>query len=102
MCILKHFPHFVASLNMIMRSRPLRRTEVLLLALLTSPSVGCAGATANPSRGSGSADASLTAADSALVGRILLAEDRRDSTDGALGAGARHGDARVRLLAQRA
>jgi cyclophilin family peptidyl-prolyl cis-trans isomerase len=41
-------------------------------------------------------------ADSALIGRILLAEDRRDSTDAALSEGARHADARVRLLAQRA
>lgn len=40
--------------------------------------------------------------DSALVGRILLAEDRRDSTDAALAAGARHSDGRIRLLAQRA
>lgn len=44
----------------------------------------------------------LSAADSALIGRVLLAEDRRDSTDGALAEGARHTDARVRLLAQRA
>ncbi|HEU4628644.1 MAG TPA: peptidylprolyl isomerase [Gemmatimonadaceae bacterium] len=46
--------------------------------------------------------APLDAADSALVGRILLAEDRRDSTDTALAEGARHADARVRLLARRA
>jgi cyclophilin family peptidyl-prolyl cis-trans isomerase len=44
----------------------------------------------------------LSAADSALVGRILLAEDRRDSTDNALTEGSRHADARVRLLAHRA
>ena len=44
----------------------------------------------------------LSAADSALVGRILLAEDRRDTTDGALTEGLRHRDGRVRLLAQRA
>ena len=44
----------------------------------------------------------LSAADSALVGRILMAEDRRDSTDVALTDGARHSDARVRLLARRA
>jgi cyclophilin family peptidyl-prolyl cis-trans isomerase len=43
-----------------------------------------------------------TAADSALVGRILLAEDRRDSTDAALGEGLRSGDPRVRLIAARA
>ncbi|HEV8123555.1 MAG TPA: peptidylprolyl isomerase [Gemmatimonadales bacterium] len=45
---------------------------------------------------------SASAADSALVGRILLAEDRRDSTDAALGEGSRHGDPRIQLLAQRA
>jgi cyclophilin family peptidyl-prolyl cis-trans isomerase len=44
----------------------------------------------------------LSAADSALIGRILLAEDRRDSTDRALEEGSRHSDARVRLLAGRA
>ncbi len=44
----------------------------------------------------------LSAADSALIGRILLAEDRRDSTDGALAEGSRHADGRVRLLARRA
>jgi cyclophilin family peptidyl-prolyl cis-trans isomerase len=43
-----------------------------------------------------------TAADSALVGRILLAEDRRDSTDRSLADGARHADPRVRNLARRA
>lgn len=44
----------------------------------------------------------LTAADSALVGRILLAEDRRDSLDAALAAGLRHAADRVRTLARRA
>ena len=44
----------------------------------------------------------LTAVDSALIGRILLAEDRRDSTDVAFVDGARHSDARVRVLVQRA
>lgn len=44
----------------------------------------------------------LTAADSALVGRIILAEDRRDSTDAALLDGSRHADGRIRALAQRA
>jgi cyclophilin family peptidyl-prolyl cis-trans isomerase len=44
----------------------------------------------------------LSGADSALVGRILLAEDRRDSADVALAEAARHGDRRVRVLAQRA
>jgi len=49
-----------------------------------------------------SAQGGLSPADSALVGRILLAEDRRDSTDTALGKGERHGDERIRLLARRA
>ena len=44
----------------------------------------------------------LSAADSALIGRILLAEDRRDSTDASLVDGARHPDARVRVIARRA
>ena len=44
----------------------------------------------------------MARADSILVGRILLAEDRRDSTDAALAQGARHPDERVRQLARRA
>lgn len=48
------------------------------------------------------AQARLSGADSALIGRILVAEDRRDSTDAALAEGGRHADARVRVLAQRA
>src|SRR5688572_13548776 len=47
-------------------------------------------------------DRALSAADSALVGRILLAEDRRDSSDVALMEGSRHTDVRVLVLAQRA
>ena len=44
----------------------------------------------------------LSRPDSALIGRILLAEDRRDSTDLAMRAGVHHMDARVRVLTQRA
>jgi cyclophilin family peptidyl-prolyl cis-trans isomerase len=44
----------------------------------------------------------LLSADSILVGRILLAEDRRDSTDTALVDGARSPDTRIRVLAERA
>jgi cyclophilin family peptidyl-prolyl cis-trans isomerase len=44
----------------------------------------------------------LSRADSALVGRILVAEDRRDTSDAALAEGTRHSDGRVRLLARRA
>src|SRR5687768_7868567 len=47
-------------------------------------------------------EASLSAADSALVGRILLAEDRRDSSDRALADGAAHADPRISTLARRA
>jgi cyclophilin family peptidyl-prolyl cis-trans isomerase len=46
--------------------------------------------------------APLTAADSSLIGRILLAEDRRDSVDAALATGAQHADARIRAMVQRA
>ena len=45
---------------------------------------------------------SLSAGDSALVGRILLAEERRDDADAALTEGMAHHDSRVRSLAQRA
>ena len=44
----------------------------------------------------------LTSADSALIGRVLLAEDGRDSTAVALADGMRHADARVRAIATRA
>jgi cyclophilin family peptidyl-prolyl cis-trans isomerase len=47
-------------------------------------------------------DAPLTPSDSALIGRILLAEDRRDSTNVALTDGLRHADSRVVTLARRA
>lgn len=43
-----------------------------------------------------------TRADSALIGRILVAEDRRDSADVAIAAGLGHDDRRVRLIAARA
>lgn len=43
-----------------------------------------------------------TRADSALIGGILAAEDRRDSADAAIAAGLRHADPRVRLIAGRA
>ncbi|HUF29761.1 MAG TPA: peptidylprolyl isomerase [Gemmatimonadaceae bacterium] len=44
----------------------------------------------------------LSAADSALVGRILLAEDQRDLTSETFALGARHTDARIRMLSIRA
>jgi cyclophilin family peptidyl-prolyl cis-trans isomerase len=50
----------------------------------------------------GAQAASLSRADSALVGRVLAAEDRRDAGDGALTVAAGHTDARVRLVALRA
>ncbi|MHB1297337.1 MAG: peptidylprolyl isomerase [Gemmatimonadaceae bacterium] len=50
----------------------------------------------------GGAAVALSASDSALVGRLLLAEERRDITDVALAQAAAHPDARMRLLARRA
>jgi peptidyl-prolyl cis-trans isomerase B (cyclophilin B) len=50
----------------------------------------------------GAQAAPLTSADSALIGRILLAEDRRDSADAALAAGDKHADVRIRAMALRA
>ena len=44
----------------------------------------------------------LTPADTALIGRILLAEDRRDSMDAALARGAAHADQRISRMARRA
>src|SRR5689334_4836983 len=44
----------------------------------------------------------LTPADSALVGRILLAEDRRDSSSAAFDEGKRHRDPRIQYIARRA
>lgn len=44
----------------------------------------------------------LTRADSNLVYAILTAEDRRDSTAPALAEGIAHGDARIRVIAERA
>src|SRR5687768_918104 len=67
---------------------PVRAT---LLVALSTPPVSLAAQTRT-----------LSAADSALMGRILLAEDRRDSTDAAWAEGSRHSDGRVRLLAHRA
>jgi cyclophilin family peptidyl-prolyl cis-trans isomerase len=64
--------------------------RLLLLAFLATPA-------ATVAQGS-----PLSAADSALVGRILLAEDRRDTSDSALGKALEHTDARIRALAQRA
>ena len=45
---------------------------------------------------------SLTSRDTMLVGRVLLAEDRRDAADPILREALGHTDARVRTLAQRA
>jgi len=63
---------------------------ILIAALLALPAAASA------------QNRALSVADSALIGRILLAEDRRDSSDAALADGARHANARVRTLAQRA
>ena len=44
----------------------------------------------------------LTKADSALVGRLLNAEDRRDTTAAAYADGLKHADPRIQLIARRA
>jgi peptidyl-prolyl cis-trans isomerase B (cyclophilin B) len=48
------------------------------------------------------AQSPMTASDSALVGRILLAEDQRDASSAALTEGIEHPDPRIQLLARRA
>jgi cyclophilin family peptidyl-prolyl cis-trans isomerase len=72
--------------------RPLLGAALLLTTVACTATVRSA-----PASGGG-----LTATDSLLVGRILLAEDRRDAGDAALGEGERHPAARVRLIARRA
>jgi cyclophilin family peptidyl-prolyl cis-trans isomerase len=64
--------------------------------------LACSAAAVPPSTGAIAQEGMLSRADSALIGRILLAEDRRDSTDASLADGARHADSRVRVLARRA
>lgn len=80
---------------------PLPHNTFLILAVA---SIACASISgcASVSTARPRPHATLTSSDSALVGRILLAEDRRDSTDIALVDGARHVDTRVRMLANRA
>src|SRR5687768_5133429 len=60
------------------------------------------GVASSSTTASTSGSVALTAADSALVGRILLAEDRRDSADRALGEGRAHSNPLLRMLAMRA
>jgi cyclophilin family peptidyl-prolyl cis-trans isomerase len=43
----------------------------------------------------------LTSADSALVGRLLLAEERRDTSQASYAAGLSHADSRIRVIARR-
>ncbi len=82
-----------------MHRRPkLRHVLVSLttcVAALLSPFV-CGALGAQPPSGA------VSPADSTLVGRILLAEDARDSTGEALRDGLAHADARIRWMAARA
>ena len=79
-----------------------------MAGLIAGQLCACAGGQVRTETGSslereqGAQPATLSASDSALIGRILLAEDARDSTDAALAEGSRHADARVRLFVQRA
>jgi cyclophilin family peptidyl-prolyl cis-trans isomerase len=76
------------------RGRPRRSTPVETVAMARLVAID--------STAEAMTEPSLSASDSALVGRVLLAEDRRDSTDAALAEGARHADERIRSLARRA
>ncbi len=70
--------------------------------VLSASAIACA-SLPDPASGPGTASgATRSRSDSALVGRLLLAEDRRDSTDVALREASAHQDPRIRLLAQRA
>jgi cyclophilin family peptidyl-prolyl cis-trans isomerase len=76
-----------------MMTRPVRSLfSCLLVAML------CAGAPSSNAQ----QRVQVSPADSALVHRILLAEQRRDGADPALVTGTRHGDSRIRTLAVRA
>lgn len=77
-----------------MAIRMLRRPCFLsILAVLLS--VGTAAS-------AGAQRAGLSSTDSELVGRILLAEDRRDASDPSLAVGSSHSDQRIRTIARRA
>lgn len=63
--------------------------------------IGLAGSLLIAAAAAGSAQ-TWSSADSALIHRVLTAEDRRDSTASALRDGASHADGRIRTLARRA
>jgi cyclophilin family peptidyl-prolyl cis-trans isomerase/HEAT repeat protein len=66
-----------------------------LIALLAALPVGLPNALTAQTR-------ALSVADSALIGRVLVAENRRDSTDAALATAKRDSDPRIRAMASRA
>jgi cyclophilin family peptidyl-prolyl cis-trans isomerase len=72
----------------------------VVLGIVALQAAGCA--STQRSAGPGARFTPASAADADLIGRILLAEDRRDSSDVALQAGQQHTDGRIRVLAQRA
>ena len=76
----------------------------ILLGTVAAPGAGAQAPAPSPLRAPlrASNEVPLTFADSALVGRILLAEDRRDSLDASIAAGMRHADDRLRTLTRRA
>ena len=69
---------------------PLTHLPLLLITLLTLPTAVLA------------QTGQLTSADSALVYRILTAEDRREASAAALSEGTAHPDARIQTIARRA
>lgn len=68
------------------------------LSALTAVAAAMATATAMPARIGAQ---SISSADSALVARLLLAEDRRDTSQAAYDEGLRSGDSRIRDIARR-
>ena len=73
-----------------------------VIFIVSMNTIGCTSLPDPVSAPDATSRAMLSRSDFALVGRLLLAEDRRDSTDVALREARAHHDGRVRMLAQRA
>lgn len=78
------------------------RAPHLVATLAALATIACAGGPITVQTPTATGVPQLAATDTTLVERILLAEDGRDASDGALAEGVRHADPRVRLLARRA
>ena len=73
-----------------------------VIFIVSMNTIGCTSLPDPVSAPDATSRAMLSRSDFALVGRLLVAEDRRDSTDVALREARAHHDGRVRMLAQRA